>query len=755
MDLRLGFLRLLLVLAAFGLALGAYHWEILRPGAVRSFGGDFASYFYPVTAYAAADLAAGRLVPHWSPHVGVGYPLLADIEVAVLYPPRLVLALLTGSPSYRALEAYALGHQLLAGLGMLVLLRRIGLALPAAGAGGLVFMLSGFFWAHAAHLSILQSSAWLPWVAVAFDRAVRGRSAGWTAATGGLFALLLLGGHPQIGFYTAVALAGLALGWPLADERPTRWERLAPLARLVIAVALGLLLALPQLLPTAELIRATTREAPPPAFLLTDSFPPWQLATLLVPRLFTDTPLWRSMDEVYGYLGVGSLLLAVTAFALRRDRWTLLFGGLALGALFIALGEHNPLYRQAIQWAPGFNLFRAPARALLFIDFALAGLAGLGLEALSRPHPGPRARRLAAGLLAIGGLALVAVPVAPRLGAALAPWVSPAFGAYYRGFVLLFLANVLLLLVGLRVPRGVSWWGSGLVAVLLFDLFVVAPRALPWHPSPPEEFWPAHPPNVERLLADPEPFRVWSEGTLVGLGAPREANAGLVYRIPVASHYTSLSLWRFERLRDLVAREGWRHPALFDLLNVKYLAVQPDRAERLAQDERFRPLTDTLWENRRVLPRVFVVEDLVSAGRIADPDALLTLDPRRAALVEDEPSCAAALPRFDPSRAPARVEAREHAPEAVRLEAWLDRPGFLVLTDAHYPGWQAAVDGRPVRIYRTNFLFRGLCLEPGHHRVEFRYQARAFWRGATAALAALVAAAVTVAVLARPSREAR
>ncbi|MBI2879871.1 MAG: YfhO family protein [Candidatus Rokubacteria bacterium] len=748
-------LRLLLVLAAFGLALGAYYWEILRPGASRSFGGDFASYFYPVTAYAAADLAAGRLVPHWSPHVGVGYPLLADIEAAVLYPPRLLLALLGGHLSYQALEAYALGHLLLAGLGMLTLLRRIGLGLLAASAGGLAFMLSGFFWGHAAHLTILQSSAWLPWIVVAFDRAVRGRSAGWTAATGGLFALLLLGGHPQIGFYTAVALAGLALGWPLADERPTRWGRLAPLARLVIAVALGLLLTLPQLLPTAELIRATTREAPPLEFLLADSLPPWQLATLLIPRVFIGTPLWQSMDEVYGYLGVGPLLLAAVAFALRRDRWTWLLGGLGLAALAVALGAYNPLYRHGLQWAPGFNLFRAPARALLFVDFAAAGLAGLGLEALSRPRPGPRARRLAAGLLAIGGLALVAVPLAPRLGAALVPWVSPAFGTYYRGFALLILANVILLLVAVRVPRRVSWWGSGLVGLLLLDLFFAPPRGLPWHPSPPEGFWPARLPNVERLLADPEPFRVWSEGTLVGLGALREANAGLVYRIPVLSHYTSLALWRFERLRDLVAREGWRYPALFDLLNVKYLAVQPDRAERLVQDERFRPLTDTLWENRRVLPRVFVVEDLVVAGRIADPEALLTLDPRRAALVEDEPPCAGALRRADQAGTPFPVEIPRYAPETIRVEARLDRPGFLVLTDAHYPGWQAAVDGRPVKIYRTNFLFRGLCLEPGHHRVEFRYRARAFWRGATAALAALAAAVVAVAVLARPSREAR
>ncbi len=750
-------LRPLLALAGFGAVLAAYYWEILRPGADRAFGGDFASYFYPVTAYAAADLAAGRL-PHWSPYVGVGYPLLADIEVAVLYPPRLVLALLTGIPSYQVLEGYALGHLLVAGLGMLALLRRIGLGVPAAVTGGLAFMLSGFFWAHAAHLSILQSSAWLPWIVVALDRAIRERSAVWTAGAGVLLTLVFLGGHPQLGFYTLLALAGLALGWPRGASEPrTARARLDSLARLAGAVALGLLLALPQLLPTAELAPRTTRQTPAPEFLLADSLPPWQLATFLIPRAFAETPLRQSMDEFYGYLGIGPLLLAVAAFGLRRDRWTRLFGGLGLAALFVALGGYNPLYRHGLQWLPGFTLFRAPARALLFIDFALAALAGLGLDALAGRRPGQQARRLAVGLLAAGGLALLVLPVAPRVTAALAPWVSPGLGRFYLGFVILLGANVLLVLIALRAPRRAAWWGSGLVVVLLLDLFLAVPRGLPWHPSPPEGFWPPEPPAVERLRDDPAPFRVWNEGTLVGLDGRREANAGLVYRIPVLSPYprdTSLDLWRVERLRDLLGREAWRHPALLDLLNVKYVAVHRDRAELLARDARFRRLTATLWENRSALPHAFIVEELVVAGHpLADPAALLTLDPRRAALVEDAPACARALGQAHPGGGPPPVEIRRYAPEWVRLGARLTRPGFLVLTDLDYPGWRATVDGRRAKIYRTDFLFRGLCLEPGRHLVEFRYRPTAFWRGATVALIALLGAGVAVVVQTRPRRD--
>ena len=38
---------------------------------------------------------------------------------------------------------------------------------------------------------------------------------------------------------------------------------------------------------------------------------------------------------------------------------------------------------------------------------------------------------------------------------------------------------------------------------------------------------------------------------------------------------------------------------------------------------------------------------------------------------------------------------------------------LLVLADTWYPGWAAFVDGRPTPVYRVNYLFRGVFLEPG------------------------------------------
>jgi uncharacterized membrane protein YfhO len=67
----------------------------------------------------------------------------------------------------------------------------------------------------------------------------------------------------------------------------------------------------------------------------------------------------------------------------------------------------------------------------------------------------------------------------------------------------------------------------------------------------------------------------------------------------------------------------------------------------------------------------------------------------------------------------------------------------LVLTDLHYPGWTASVDGEPTDLHRVDYLLRGTTLPAGRHRVEFTYAPASFrigWIVSAVALAGLVAA---------------
>ena len=71
----------------------------------------------------------------------------------------------------------------------------------------------------------------------------------------------------------------------------------------------------------------------------------------------------------------------------------------------------------------------------------------------------------------------------------------------------------------------------------------------------------------------------------------------------------------------------------------------------------------------------------------------------------------------------------EYDPGRVSIEATLETPGFLVLTDTYYPGWKASVDGQESKVYAADYLFRAVYLEEGEHNVEFVYDPLSFKLG--------------------------
>jgi hypothetical protein len=129
---------------------------------------------------------------------------------------------------------------------------------------------------------------------------------------------------------------------------------------------------------------------------------------------------------------------------------------------------------------------------------------------------------------------------------------------------------------------------------------------------------------------------------------------------------------------------------------------------------------------------------------VEDEDAALdavgdaSWNPRRRAIVEHP------LDGLTGDGGSARIESYE--PEHVVIDATSHGSGLLVLSDLHYPGWKAEVDGEEVDIERVNYMMRGVPLEPGRHRVEFEYEPlswRIGWILSLVGLAALAALLVS------------
>ena len=54
---------------------------------------DLGTYFYPMRFSVAESFKAGEL-PLWDRHVAMGYPLLADFQSGVFYPPAVLYLIL-------------------------------------------------------------------------------------------------------------------------------------------------------------------------------------------------------------------------------------------------------------------------------------------------------------------------------------------------------------------------------------------------------------------------------------------------------------------------------------------------------------------------------------------------------------------------------------------------------------------------------------------------------------------------------------
>jgi hypothetical protein len=78
-------------------------------------------------------------------------------------------------------------------------------------------------------------------------------------------------------------------------------------------------------------------------------------------------------------------------------------------------------------------------------------------------------------------------------------------------------------------------------------------------------------------------------------------------------------------------------------------------------------------------------------------------------------------PTRTPPKAVGEVKILGYAPAEVRLEVAAEGSGYVLLTDAMYPGWQATVDGQPAEIRRADCFFRAVAVSAGRHEVAFRY----------------------------------
>lgn len=152
---------------------------------------------------------------------------------------------------------------------------------------------------------------------------------------------------------------------------------------------------------------------------------------------------------------------------------------------------------------------------------------------------------------------------------------------------------------------------------------------------------------------------------------------------------------------------------LVDLMGVKYVLSLSDM-NVAGYEKVFEEGHTKIYENDEVLPRTFFVKELKFAQNkndvikmMFDPDFI----PKDQAVVEEKVN-------EDFSKGKANVA--KYSNEEIIIETENKGIGFLVLTDTFYPSWRARINGRAVKIYKTDFNFRGVIVPAGKNEVVFK-----------------------------------
>lgn len=683
----------------------------------------------------AFDLIARGVSPLWSPLLGMGAPLLANHQSALLYPPNWILPLIGIAWGQGVL---VLLHLALSGIGMTLLLRRMGLSVLAQVVGGIALASGSYLVARAGFLSMNAAAAWLPWLVLCADHlATAAAQRAWRASLGPALAVsaiitaVALAGHAQTLVYSLV----LAIAWSVwrsIDLGGLRTlGRSAPLwlGSGVLAVSV----AGAQVVPTIEYLLESSRAVGlDEASALTYSFWPWRGLGLLLPGLFGNPAFgdywgYANYWEDALYVGVLPLLMAAAAagWAGRlgrgpsRLRFFLL--GAAAIALLLALGQNTPVFGFLFRSSPIFGWFNAPTRWNLVTTFALAGLAAIGADLWRRPTGrGLYWTRLGtAGAIAMMGVGL-AVLLLP----------SGLRQSYGRAFVTTSLWLVSAGVLTLAWPRlATGRWIALVAAVVTLDLavanFGLNPAAeaglYAGQTRLAETLGREHRvflfPEAEEVLkfdrthrfdsfqADEDPWRIRESGL---------PNTPLLDRLPSVNNFDPLVPERFASwIGGLEARGAARSQALLASMDVAWYA------EDVGEDP---PWVEYLPVERPrrawLVPTAIAVEDADDALRIVMEDGF---DPARSVVLEGEPD-------VDRSGGSGVVMLHEAIPSPdVRLEVEAPSGGWLVLADTWYPGWQVTIDGEATTGYPANAAFRAVWVPAGEHVVEWAYRPFA-WR---------------------------
>lgn len=736
---------------------------------------DSSTVYFPTFKFYGAEFQKGHF-PLWWPYLTGGYPIFANST-------SLMFSLTSPLFIFFAPEiAYSWSIIIkifLAGIGFFLYLRLLKIKGWAAVFGALAYMLNTLVMLKLEIPWMTQTLWSIPFIFFCLEKVFQTRKFSYSALATIFLSLQFIAAHPQTGFYvTGFAFLYVLVKLAGSVKAVKNFKKLLVYA--IFPFILMPALAAVQLLPMLELQNLGHRSPNELAQWIT----PLHLFTAITPQIFGDTQNnFQVLSKIernalhllhldfppisLPYIGFLPLLFALLACGkkIRQKLEIKFFFWVSL--LLVLLQLLTPLWAKGVLHLPLVNKMWNTYRANIIYIFASSVLAAYGLNYFFQKAQASKKRlfNILKGftvvlVILLAFCLLLRLPVVKNLFLQTGEKISvkyflktnPEQGInYYQNELLdwyqalkdhfsllntgvyiplaLLTATAVLLILFYRRKIKLSSLKVLFLLITLADLFYIGWFYNPI-PTKRRDVFPEIPP-VTFLKQDHSLYRVsstdgWNVIFPNALANYNVSDIGVEYNIYPLRYDEYMS---FIENNDRANLENQFHTNLWltrynspllDLFNVKYILTPP---EQEIKDEGFKLVYNqemNIYENQKALPRVFLVpqvevitEDIKILERLNNS----AFNPLKTAVFEETPHLQRSQDLQD-----SYAMITQYTPNQINIRTNLTHNGFLIFSDLYYPGWQVYIDGKKDKIYRANYLARGVALTQGEHNVIFKFE---------------------------------
>jgi len=748
-------------------------WEQGVP--FKGLGYDNLLYFYPSKTLLQQAIKEKSL-PLWTPYNFSGGPVLGDGQSAIMYPFTWLYAFLPLPDAFSLMVILVPFFSLIFTYG---LLRHFSLSRLSSLFGSVTFAFSGFMsvWMEE-NPAVSHSAIWLPLFVCIADILLSNPNGIWFSIFALLTAIVTASGFLQISIYEIFFIAAFTIFRLFSIEKNNKII-IKKLFTIFCSGLTGLLLVAPYLFTTWEAYQLSPREFSRIPEIRTVFLVQWSHILSLF------SPDWLGNPGSYNYHGTGTyydkiLFIGVVplVFVLLKlftkktflEKYLFYFAGISM-----FLGFSSPITQWLFSQPIPILSSMLPSRIFYLSTFTLSLIAAFGFEyvCINGNH-----KDLLTAMKKSSTIYLIALIIIEIFYLAYSTEVN--FPSYQLGIVARTVRSLIdnQVRISLELPsiilRNISI--SSVLTILTFvlislsfsnkiskkllaTLLILLTAISSWYFTGKslyfgerQFFFPSNPLITELSRAKLDRIAFFDEQSRIksalnvpyGLYSPEGLNPVFSYRygqlIKAAENGGALETTIPRIQVELNLNKGYKNERissslkrLSSLLGIKYIVEQKSADDQYIsvyplhklvwQNDFFR-----IWENPEAFPRAYIAKDIVvipDSQKIIEYLFHSNTNLRNVAVVETP----IPVSNKNDSSISELVRIDSYKMNEVHLAVQTPNSGMLVLSDTFAPGWKAFVDGIPTKVYRTNFIFRGIPITAGSHSIKFAYEPLSFTYG--------------------------